>query len=476
MNNNHIKIWTNCLQILRDNLPTVSFKTWFEPIVPLKLEGSILTIQVPSPFFYEYLEEQYIDILGKILKKEIGKDAKLEYNVIIENNYHSDRKPLTNTLPSKSNYNINNPQDKFSIKPEDRSIPNPFVVPGIKRLHIDPQLNSDFTFNNFIEGECNKLARKAGIDIAQNPLNTLFNPLLIFGGSGLGKTHLVNAIGNEIVERFPDFIVLYVSANKFMTQFIESIRNKNINDFINFYQAIDVLIIDDIHEFSGKEKSQEIFFQIFNHLHQNKKQIIFTSDKPLSKLTGIENRLISRFRWGLSAKLDFPDYETRFQILKRKIYANGIELDDKILDFLASNITNNIRDLEGVLITLLAQSTLNKKTITIDLARKVVDELVKSNQKEIDNSYIIKIISDYYDIPVKILLSKSRKREIVQARQIAMYFAKHLTSNSLSNIGREIGQKDHATVLHASRTVKNLIDTDKEFKRHIEEIDHIINK
>ncbi|HHJ09906.1 MAG TPA: chromosomal replication initiator protein DnaA [Bacteroidetes bacterium] len=463
-------IWNKCLQIIKDNIPSVSFRTWFEPIIPVKLKDNVLTIQVPSPFFYEYLEEQYIDLLKKILRKELGQDAKLEYNVVMENNTFSN-KPYTVRFPTRSKTELKNNPVSVPMDKEEISIRNPFIIPGLKKLRVDPQLNPEYSFTNFVEGNCNRLARSAGYAVSQKPGKTAFNPLFVYGDSGLGKTHLAQAIGIEVKEKFSELTVLYVTANRFQTQFIESIRNNTRNDFLHFYQMIDVLIVDDVHEFAGKEKTQDIFFHIFNHLHQSGKQLILTSDKAPVELQGLEQRLLSRFKWGLSTDLQSPDFETRMAILKKKIYNDGIEMNDEILEYIATYITTNIRELEGALISLLAQSTLNKKEITLDLARKMIDKLIKNTHKELSIDYIQKVVCDYFGIPIDLVLSKTRKREIVQARQVAMYFSKNLTKSSLTTIGSRIGGKDHATVLHACKTVNNLIETDKYFRLQIEEIE-----
>lgn len=467
----HEEVWKKCLTVIKDNVPSISFRTWFEPIVPIKLENNILTIQVPSPFFYEYLEEQYIDILRKVIRKELGIDAKLEYSVVMENNGYSNAKPYTVKLPAKSQKDLSNRPLSVPIDTESTSIKNPFIIPGLKKLNIDPQLNPEYSFTNFVEGDCNRLARSAGFAVANNPGGTAFNPLLIYGESGLGKTHLAQAIGIQVKEKLADKIVLYVNANKFQTQFVDSIRNNNKNDFLHFYQMIDVLIIDDVHEFAGKEKTQDTFFHIFNHLHQSGKQLILTSDKPPVELQGLEQRLLSRFKWGLSADLQTPDYETRIAILKQKIYNDGIELPEEVIEYIATNITDNIRELEGALISLLAQSTLNRKEITLDLAKDMIDKLIKNTKREISIDYIQKIVCNFFNIPLDHIQSKTRKREIVQARQVAMFFSKSMTKASLATIGSQIGGKDHATVLHACKTVNNLIETDKRFRLQIDEIE-----
>ncbi len=470
MSEQYQTVWEKCLIVIKDNVPSSSFKTWFEPIIPVKLNKQVLTIQVPSAFFYEYLEEQFIDILRKTLRMVLGNDAKLEYNVVMGNK--NGNEPYTVSYPTNNSAKIQNKPLTVPLKTESKTaIKNPFIIPGIQKLQIDPQLKPDNTFENFVEGDCNRLARSAGYAVSQNPGGTAFNPLMIYGNSGLGKTHLAQAIGIEVKEQFPDKVVLYVNANKFQTQFTEATRNNNRNDFLHFYQMIDVLILDDVHEFAGKEKTQETFFHIFNHLHQMGKQLILTSDKPPIELKGMEQRLLSRFKWGLTADLQTPDFETRMQILRAKVYKDGITLSDEVLEYIASHITNNVRELEGALVSLLAQSMLNKREITLELAAKLINKLVKNSKRELSIEYISKVVCDYFNMSVDALQAKTRKREIVQARQIAMYFSKSLTKYSLASIGAQIGSKDHATVLHACKTVNNLKDTDKNFRQFVEDIE-----
>ncbi len=460
----HKEVWGSCVRIIKDIVPETTFKTWFEPITPVRLQDSILTIEVPTPFFYEYLEEHFIDLLRKTLRKNLGPDAKLEYSIKVVDGTPSIKYPQQNR-PELKNKPLAYPQ-------EEGRILNPFAIPGLKKLEIDPQLNPDYTFNNFVESDCNRLARSAGLAIAQNPGKTAFNPLFIYGGSGLGKTHLAQAIGIETKERYPDKVVLYVNANRFQTQYVDAQVNKNkVNDFLHFYQMIDVLIIDDVHDFAGKERTQNTFFHIFNHLHQSGKQLILTSDKPPVDLQGLEQRLLSRFKWGLSAELQSPGFDTRVAILRKKMYNDGIDLDDKVLEFIANKVTTNIRELEGALISLLAQATLNKKSITIELASEMTEKLVSSIQKEITITDIQKCVAAYFGLTVDEIISKTRKREIVQARQIAMYFCRNFTKASLASIGAQIGRKDHATVLHACKTVEDLMETDKLFRQHVTEIE-----
>ncbi|MFN5182510.1 MAG: chromosomal replication initiator protein DnaA [Bacteroidota bacterium] len=468
-------VWKNCLEVIKDNVNTQNFKTWFEPIKPVKLSSNTLTIQVPSQFFYEWLEEHYITLLKKTIRKELGTEGKLEYSIVMENAYGRTEKPITMKVPTMSSRDLKNPAVNMPLDIGSNPIKNPFVIPGLKKITVESQLNPNYCFDNFVEGDCNRLARSAGFAVANKPGGTAFNPLLIYGGVGLGKTHLAQAIGIDIKKNFPNKTVLYVQSEKFISQFIDAVKNNNQNDFIHFYQMIDALIIDDVQYFGGKEKTQDVFFHIFNHLHQTGKQLVLTSDRAPVELQGIEQRLLSRFKWGLSADLQTPGLETRIGILEKKIYNEGIELPKEVVEYLAYSITSNVRELEGALISLLAQSSLNKKTITLDLAKHMIDKFVKSTAREVSIDYIQKVVCDYFDLPIDLMKSKTRKREVVQARQIAMYFAKNMTKSSLATIGLHCGGKDHATVLHACRTVNNLMDTDKRFRSYIDELEKKIS-
>lgn len=462
--------WEACLKVIKDNIPLQAFKTWFSPIVPVKLEGDILTIQVPSHFFYEWLEEHYIGLLKKVIKKELGANGRLEYSIIMEKNA-TNSTPYTVNLPTSGKSSLKNAPVTVPLNVNENEIRNPFVIPGLKKVNVDSNLNPSYSFENFVEGDCNRLARSAGYAVANKPGGTAFNPLLIYGAVGLGKTHLAHSIGIGIKNQFPNKTVLYVGSEKFAHQFIDSIKNNTTNDFIHFYQMMDVLIIDDVQFFSGKEKTQDVFFHIFNHLHQNGKQIILTSDKPPVEMQGMEQRLLSRFKWGLSADLQSPDLETRIAILEKKMYGNGIDLPKEVVEYLAYSINTNIREMEGALTSLLAQASLNKKAITLDLAKQMIDKFVKNTAREVSIEYIQKVVCDYFDLEIEILKSKTRKREVVQARQIAMFFSKKLTKSSLANIGAHCGGKDHATVLHACRTVNNLSETDKQFKTYLTDLE-----
>ena len=465
-------IWNNCLKIIKDNVNLQSFKTWFEPIKPIKLDGTVLTIQVPSQFFYEWLEEHYVTLLRKTVKRELGSEARLDYQIIVENSSNQHKPTLINIPTYDTNSNTNkNPDVNAPMFIGSNPIKNPFVIPGLKKVQIQSQLNPIYNFDSFVEGDCNRLARSAGFAVANKPGGTSFNPLVIYGGVGLGKTHLAQAIGNQIKLNFSNKTVLYVSSEKFTNQFIDAVKNNGVNDFIHFYQLIDVLIIDDIQFFANKDRTQDIFFHIFNHLHQSGKQLILTSDRAPRDLEGMEERLLSRFKWGLSADLQTPDFETRIAILEKKMYADGIELPREVVEFVAYNINSNVRELEGALISLLAQASLNKKEIDLDLAKKIIKNFVKSISREVSIEYIQKSVCEYFSVPIEKLKEKTRKRAIVQARQLSMYLAKNFTKNSLKVIGRHFGGRDHSTVIHSCQAVRDLMDTDKEFKDAVVDIE-----
>lgn len=464
-------VWKNCLKIIRDNVSLQSFKTWFEPIKPVRLENSVLTIQVPSQFFYEWLEEHYVGLLRKTIKRELGNDARLEYRIVVDNSSsNGNAKPFTVNYPNYNTGNNKNPEVAAPLV-MGNSIKNPFIIPGLRKVNIESQLSPIYNFDNFVEGDCNRLARSAGFAVATKPPGTTaFNPLVVYGGVGLGKTHLAQAIGNQFKQHFPNKTVLYVSSEKFTNQFIDALKNNAVNDFIHFYQLIDVLIVDDIQFFANKDKTQDIFFHVFNHLHQGGKQLVLTSDRSPRDLEGMEERLLSRFKWGLSADLQLPDFETRIAILEKKMYADGIELPREVVEFVAYNINTNIRELEGALISLLAQASLNKKEIDIDLAKKIIKNFVKSISREVSIEYIQKTVCEHFEIPVDKLKEKTRKRAIVQARQLSMFLAKNFTKNSLKVIGKHFGGRDHSTVIHSCQAVQNLIDTDGDFRDSVKEI------
>ncbi len=463
-------VWDNCLRTIKKNVSHQSFKTWFEPIQPVKLDRQSLTIQVPNRFFYEWLEEHYVTLLKSSIRQELGDKGRLEYQILLANSRN------TTTTASGSGGMSSMPSAVKDDEPTPGSfdagmIKNPFIIPGIRKVKIDSQLNTNYTFDSYIEGDCNRLARNAGMAIAKKPGATAFNPLVIFGNVGLGKTHLAQAIGNEVAKTLESKSVLYVSSEKFTNQIIQSIKNNAVNDFVNFYQMVDVLIIDDIQFLSGKVKTQEIFFHIFNQLHQNGKQIILTSDRAPKDLEGMEDRLISRFKWGLSADLQTPDLETRMAILGSKMEGEGVELPNSVLEFICFNIKNNIRELEGVMVSLLAQSTLNHREIDLDLAKEVIRNFVTTINREITVEFIQELVADHFKLPVEKLQHETRKRNVVIARQLSMYLAKNLTGKSLKAIGENFGGRDHSTVIYSCKAVQDMMDTDMIFKDTVAELE-----
>ena len=462
-----IKVWSKCLALIQEQVLPEKFRTLFKPVRALKLEDDVLTIQVPSAYVYEALEGEYIDILRKTLQMVIGPNVKLEYTVVVEKSRAA--APLTTTL--SSNPVMKTPVSTVYVNSSKQGgLKNPFERAS-NQLQIDSQLNPSYSMDNFIVGRCNQIAKSVGIEIAQRPGKTSYNPLLIYGGSGLGKTHLAQAIGLEVKRNFSDKVVLYVSTNVFQTQFTEAVRRNEVNDFLHFYQLVDVLILDDIQELAGKTGTQNTFFHIFNHLHQSGKQLILTCDKAPAVLEGMEERLLSRFRWGLSVEVKIPDFKTRKEIALNKARKEGIDFSEEIIEYVCQYVDSNIRELEGAMVSLLARSTYHKRELTLDLVRSVLADIVKKpTAEELTVDKIQQVVCEYFKISTELLQTNTRKREVVQARQLAMYFSKNHTKYSLSYIGNQIGKKDHATVLYACKAVTNLMDTDRNFKLQVEEI------
>lgn len=467
----HRAVWQSCLSFIKDNISENTYKMWFEPIKPVSLKDSCLTVALPSQACFEWLEKSAQKLIRTAIRKELGTNGRLKYQVPVAE--PENKRPITVTLPSNPVVNVPNPP-RMPRNPYEATTEglNPDLVPGLKALNIPSNLVDSLNFDNYVEGECNQFARLAGKAIAQStPGSTPYNPFFIFSDTGLGKTHLAHAIGLEIKANFPDKVVLYVSSDLFMQQFMESIRSNNRNDFIYFYQNVDVLIIDDIQFLAGKDKTQEAFFHIFNYLQQRKKQIIITADKSPAEITGFEARVLARLKWSLVAELTPPDLETRIAILNKKLENNGIDFPQEVTEYLALRVTANVRELEGAMIAILAQASINHKEITIDLAKEMIDKYVKSTAREISIEYIQKIVADYFNIAVDTINTSTRRREVAQPRQICMYFAKKYTKLPLSTIGKNCGNKDHATVLHACRVIADLYETDKKMHADIDEID-----
>lgn len=429
-------IWKECLSIIKENVPYITYNTWFLPIKPFEIENSTLKINVPNNFFIEWIEEHYNTLINKTVSQVLGNEGKLVYVVLEEKDEHVENETELKAPATKP------------------------AQPIQKENDFDSYLIPKYVFDNFIKGENNQLARAAAIAVAENPGQTSFNPLFIYGGVGLGKTHLIHAIGNKILERSPEKKVIYLSSDAFTVEFIEAVQGDRINEFSAFYKGMDVLIIDDIQFLVGKEKTQDLFFQIFNSLHQTGKQIILSSDKPPKDLKGLNERMISRFSWGLSADIQPPDFETRIAILKNKSESYGIELSNEILEYIAHNITSNIRELEGCLIKLLANSSLNSKEINFDLVKQTVREISTNKQINISIDYITKVVCEFYKVEENKVREKNRRKEVVQARQVAMYLSKQLTKSSLKTIGLHFGGRDHSTVIHAQTSVEEMIKQD----------------
>lgn len=467
----HATVWDSCLQNIRRNVNNQAFRTWFEPIRPVRLDNTALTIQVPNKFFYEWLEEHYVGLLRTTIRKELGEKGRLEYQILVSNDQSQPVEEATVTVKRMQSGSTATAEAPVPGFVDTDTIKNPFVIPGIRKVRIDSQLNPNYVFDNYIEGDCNRLARSAGMAIAKKPGTTSFNPLVIFGDVGLGKTHLAQAIGNEVLTRFPGKVALYVSSEKFTNQLIQAIKSGGVNDFVNFYQMVDVLIVDDIQFLANKQKTQEIFFHIFNQLHQGGKQIVLTSDRAPKDMDGMEERLISRFKWGLSADLQAPDLETRMAILEHKMGQEGVDIPQDVTEFICYNIKNNIRELEGVLVSLMAQSSLNRREIDINLAKEVVKNFVTEINKEVTVENIQKLVAEHFDVAVETLQGKTRKRSIVIARQLSMYLAKNLTDRSLKAIGDTFGGRDHSTVIYSCKTVQDLMETDVVFKETVSDLE-----
>jgi len=455
-------LWKKCLEIIRDNVNDKAYSTWFRPIVPIKYEGNDFTIQVPSHFFYEYIEEQYAHLIHSTLTRLTGKNVIINYRVFVDN---SDEKKGHTTIQSDRRVTGEKPAVNLNKSPD------PLTPPQEWYSHLNERLG----FHNFFEGPSNVLARGVGESIAREPGKT-FNPLYLYGSVGVGKTHLCHAIGNKIREFYPEKKVIYISSHLFQVQFTDASRNNTFNDFINFYQGVDVLIIDDIQEFIGKEKTQNAYFHIFNHLHLLGKQLVLTSDKSPNEMQGLEERMITRMKWGMTAELHKPDLELRKQILRYKISQNGLNLSDTIINYIAENVTEHVRDLEGIVTSLVAHALVYNKEIDLELTRQVVSKFVSLDNKIITPEKIQNTVSNYFHIDLKDIHSKSRKQEIAKARQIAMFLCKKYTNYSFAHIGSIVGKRDHATVLHACRTVQDLIDIDKSFRSTMNDIENLLKK
>lgn len=455
-------VWNDCLEIIKENVGEENFGTWFKPISPLRVDGDVLTIQVPSQFFYEWLEDNYVPVLKKAVHTVLGATGRLEYSVIVDSG-NQQNPPVSVNYP-------NNGSRKSNVNGVGADDYSPFTFKALNPHTVNSRLNPNYSFDNFVEGDCNRLARSAGVAVAKKPGVTSFNPLMLYGGVGVGKTHLVQAIGNEIKNNLPDKIVLYVDQNDFTNQFLGALQNHKIQEFQNFYLQVDLLILDDVQFLAGREKTQEMFFHIFNQLHQSGKQIIMTSDCPPRDMKGFQERLLSRFKWGLTADLQEPDFETKLAIIHRKMQADGIKIPTEVAEYLAYSVDTNLRDMEGVLNSLIFHATLLKKEIDLELAKEVMKNIIKEIQSDVSVDFIQKTVSDYFKVDLESIKGKIKKREFVIPRQVAMYFCKRYTQLTLSLIGENFGGRDHSTVIHALESVEDMMKADPNFKLSVEEL------
>ncbi len=449
-------MWAQCQQILRDNLSQSAYQTWFAPVVALQCENDVLVLQVKSQFIVEYIEDNYLDLLSRVLRRVFGPSIQLEYRIMVAGGV------------------IDVPSEPLR-EPIARSRAEAYIPQQEVDNAWDSQLNTQYTFDNFIKGEPNKLARAAAIEIAKNPGKTLFNPLFLFGGSGVGKTHLAYAIGNEVERLNPDARVLYVAANTFKLQFQDAVSHNQVPDFLMFYQSVDVLIVDDIQYFSDLKGTQDTFFQIFNHLQQSHKQLILTSDRSPMELQGIQDRLLSRFKWGLAAEITRPDYPLRRDILAYHIKKDGIKLSEDIVEYIASNVSENVRDLEGVLASLLAYSTLTDNPINMALTETVVGRLVQLHPKTYLPADIIAAVCHAMNISEQVIVARTRQRDAVKARNIVMYLVKKFTDSSLAEIGKYV-HRDHATVAHSLNTIEAQMTYDAVLRQEVATIERQLGR
>lgn len=432
-------IWKNICEQLQKRLPERCFLTWFNPIEAVSFENNVLKLRIPSRFYFDWIEAHYSDNLRKAVLSAFGDNLEIKY--VIDKKGKKKKAPFAEEIVEEK----------------------PSITARKNAVSFNTNLNPIYTFDNFIEGDCNRFARAAATSIAHNPGNSTFNPHLIYGGSGLGKTHLIQAIGNCVTREKQHLRVLYVTGEQFTIDFVKSLKMSQTDSFNHLYRTVDVLLLDDVQFFMAKERTQEEFFHTFNTLHQAGKQLIFSSDRPPRELKDFDERLISRLQWGLISEVHIPDYETRLAILKDLMEKNKFEFPENIVQFLAINVTDNVRTLHGIFTHLLAQTSFVGEEITIDLAKKVVSNFINRPQHQLSIHRIQEIIAEEMNIPCDLLRSKTRKKEIVEARQIAMFFCTEFTSQTLKAIGLQFGGRDHTTVIYAREKIHELKNANKHF-------------
>ena len=462
MNNSHNALWDKCLALIKENVSEQQYKTWFSPIVfeSYSDKDKTLLVQVPSPYVYEYLEEYYIDLLSRVLSKCFGAGVRLTYRIVADKTHG-----LTTDVQADDAVGIERPQ------PTTRGNKAPTALDAAVPQDLNPQLNPKQTFNNFIEGSSNKLPRTVGLSIAEHPGKSTFNPFYMYGPSGCGKTHLINAIGVRCKELYPHKRVLYVSARLFQVQFTDSLLKKRINDFINFYQSIDVLIVDDIQEWATATSTLDTFFHIFNHLFRNGKQIILASDRPPVDLQGMKDRLLTRFSCGLIAEMEKPNVELCVDILKNKCRRDGLKIPEDVIRYIAQTASGSVRDLQGVINSLLAYSVVYNCNVDMHLAERVIKRAVKVDNHPLTIDDILDKVCGHFNVTQQNVFSRSRKREYVLVRQVSMYLAQKYTKMPAARIGQLIGNRDHSTVIHSCSTIEKRLKIDKEFLNEITDIE-----
>ncbi len=450
------EIWKHCIDIIKDNVNESVYNTWFAPILAVSLNNNILTLKVPSQFFYEWIEAHYSNLLQLTLKQIIGEEVKLKYRIDGA------------TIDEKSNIveEINLPAQKYvpNAKPK-LSKENKTIE---KSDSFISKLNPAYSFESMIVGDSNQLAVSVAESLVDDLTKTRFNPFFIYGNTGLGKTHLATAIGNRINQKYPNLKVLYTNSENFSIEYVNSVQNNTVNDFKKQYQSLDVLILDDVQFMASRSKTQDTFFHIYNSLQQMGKQIIIASDKPPKDVKNIEERLISRFQCGLTVQMQSPDKEMRMAILKKKSENEGISLPEDVCEYIAQNVTSSIRELEGTLITMMARHIFSNREINLELAREIIEGIANIQDRPLTVEVINETVSDYYKISIESMESKSRKHEIVLARQMSMYLIKEFLHLPLKKIGSIFGGKDHTTVMHSCQTIENYLQLDKTVKASYE--------
>lgn len=456
-------LWDNSLLLIKDSVTEQQYNTWFKPIVfeSYKPSTKTLLVQVPSPFVYEYLEQNFVDLLSKVLHRNFGEGIRLTYRVVTDKEHK-----LSQDIEA-------DPDDADMAKQTRERAHQTAAQPAVPQQEdIDTQLDPKLTFNNYMEGDSNKLPRSVGLSIAEHPNTTQFNPMFIYGPSGSGKTHLVNAIGLKAKQMYPQKRVLYVSARLFQTQYTDAVLHNASNDFINFYQSIDMLIVDDIQEWAGKAKTLNTFFHIFNHLFRNGKRIILASDRPPVELKDMPDRLLTRFSCGLVCELEKPNIQLCVDILSNKIRRDGLKIPVDVISFIAQTCNGSVRDLQGAINGLLAYSIVYNSSIDIRLAERVIKRAVKVDDKPLTIDDIVETVCHHYNVTVTAVNSKSRKRDYVVARQVTMYLAQKYTKMPASRIGKLVGNRDHSTVIHSCSKVEERLKIDAGFSDELVSIEN----